>query len=294
MASGLDSYKFGSKNNWRRRIWNEAVKRLRGSGKKISECVVVYLPGPDNIDGEIATSKGFKPWNLYAVEIDKKRTNMLRSKKVNVINEDLNTVLTVWNAPEKIDFVFADFCGGITHNAIGLILNLLLSECFNEKAVVAVNLLRGRDSHYLKAYGFMLKDINKHRGLYFYRILMLFYCRLSASFQDLEPTKKLASKQITFLNKMTELWANPHSLEYKSKCGKATLVMDSLIFNWGSAVNFTNTDRKIFKNISHVKTPQKDNSVLNLTFDYNCDFSTIRRKIGASRAIHTMRRNGTI
>lgn len=292
MATGRESYKFGRKNNWRRQIWNEAKERLVSGGKAISDCTVLYLPGGENLDHQVAISKGFKPWNLYAVENNEDKAKELRNKKVNVIVGDFNDVLNAWPIKEKIDFMFADFCCGITNTAYRFSLNLILCQSMSEKCVVAVNLLRGRDAQFRDAYSDILKDLDKHRGKQFYRILvstmMLF------QYQDWceKNTNAPPSVDVTsFVNSITSKYALPTSYSYKSLCGGATLYMDSVIFNWGTMINFADTGQKAFRAES---TPNTGIPSLGVSFDFNHDFKNIKNKVIAAKAIHTMRRNGQL
>ena len=167
MGTGLDCYKFGRKNNWRRTVWNEAAKRLRDAGKEIKNCTVLYLPGAENEDGRIAIEKGFKPWNLYAVENNADRVKDLRKNNINVIHGDFVDIIKSWVLKEKIDFIFADFCGGITKTAERLIIALEFCNGISERCVVAVNLLRGRDKGIRNIYESFMSDIDSHRGKQF-------------------------------------------------------------------------------------------------------------------------------
>ena len=296
MGIGLDDYKFGRKNNWRRQIWNEAIVRLKKSGKQVSSCIVLYLPGVDDIDGKIAIEKGFKPWNLYAVENNPERVKLLRNKKVNVIEADFNLVLLSWNLSQKIDFVFADFCGGITTPAASLMLSLATTTGLSEKAVVAINLLRGRDKWIRESYKRYLSDVDKHRGKQWYRIFLFVMIEMAIEGNRLLNIDGTPDKLIALYNKLTIDFTIPREYSYKSiRPNSVTLIMDSVVFNWGTLVNQAPTDNKIYHTVK-LEAGNRIEKVKGLggTFDYSYDFSHIRNKIQASKAIHTMRKNGQL
>jgi hypothetical protein len=279
MATGLTNYNFTQKRQWRRRIWNEAVVRLRKRGTKVTHAKCLYLPGPDDYDREIAVDKGFLPQNLFAVEVDPRRVQKLRQKGVNVINADFMEALNAWPRRPPLDFVFADLCGGINKNVFRLIDALLSSGgIWIGGAVVAVNLLRGRDSVHAseifkppkvededlyhkfrqKTCGSQISSISemlKHRGFIFQLLMVRKWIQLYPASQEFSQVV-LAQELLNYMDSVYET--------YTSKMNKASLRMDSIVFNWETP----------FWNIN----PQG--------LDKN---QIIRRKITAARAINTMR-----
>jgi hypothetical protein len=138
-APGIENYRFGQKNNWRRRVWNEISKRVKD--KKNAR--ILYLAGEQNIDAEIAAQKGYDPRNMIAVEIDKRRTKELRKKGVNTICGNLMDVLHSWPDNHKVDIIIADFCFGFESSAIDVYDSICCPPLVD--AVVLVNFQRGRD-----------------------------------------------------------------------------------------------------------------------------------------------------
>jgi L-rhamnose mutarotase len=290
MGTGLDCYKFGRKNNWRRQVWNEAVNRLKSMGKLISDCKCLYLPGSENLDGEVAVQKGFKPWNLYAVEINSERAAYLRSKKLNVICADFNDVINSCNNSLKFDFIFADFCGGITLHVRKLMFSLIFANSLQHHGVVCVNMLRGRDSEVRNKYRDCLFDLPIHRGMQFYRIFIVTLQQINVwAHRDngiivSDADKKNSCKQ---WNKYTEAITKPKVFSYKSVLPKATLIMDSIIFNWGTAINLSPVDDdKVWGCNNKVCESSRGDEDVKYDISFKSD---VMRKVSAAKAIHTMR-----
>lgn len=286
MAQGLENYKFGSKNNWRRQVWNEARRRLKEMGTAPSSARVLYLPGPQNIDADIAISKGFRPFNLYAVEIDSERAIELRKKRVNVINADIVDVLGAWNGRDGLDFVFADFCGGYNIVAHRLAIVLLGAEGLSHKCVIAVNLQRGRDKFITgEALNQIFGDLDKHRGKRFYRMMgIMFIKKWIVSGAD-------AIQAIRIWNKITKEIINPVQLTYKSISG---IYFDSIIFNWGRMVNLAESDGKVYSGIRFRDADEDEIAkITGLRYKNDTHYvGGVQRRIAAAKAINTMRRNG--
>lgn len=150
---GKDSYDGGSKQSARGWIWNRVVDRLVDGVKSPSEkrrilsnCTVVYLVGPDDLDRECAISKGLRSNNLIAVDVVESRVKAVRKDGGMAVNGSIQKVLCEWPKGWKIDALILDFCGGLTSDE--LLLPTLLPACLgvSSKTVVAINLLRGRDA----------------------------------------------------------------------------------------------------------------------------------------------------
>ena len=69
------NYKNGRKNNWRRTVFNQVSARVSAR-----DAIVVYLPGPQDLDRQVLCEKGFSPNNLIAVDKDRNVVASLRSK----------------------------------------------------------------------------------------------------------------------------------------------------------------------------------------------------------------------
>lgn len=167
MSNGANlDYKFGSKNNWRRTIWNALLRRTKGRERKYP---ILYLAGRMDLDRAVAESKGVPRENLIAVEKDRDAYLDLRRRGVPVIHGDLIDVLWSWSQNEPVAAVVADYCSGIVWRNAGLY------DCFERAplrgAEVVVNLLRGRDPYsnairgVLKAWGVTkIWKTSPHRG----------------------------------------------------------------------------------------------------------------------------------
>lgn len=138
-APGIENYRFGQKNNWRRRVWNEISKRVKDK----KDARILYLAGEQNLDALVAKEKGYDPRNMIAIEIDKKRTESLRKQGVTTICGSIMDVLHAWPEKHKVDVVIADFCFGFESSSID-IYDSLSSPALVD-SVVLINFQRGRD-----------------------------------------------------------------------------------------------------------------------------------------------------
>jgi hypothetical protein len=142
MNGSTKNYKFGPKNNWRRTMWNKIKERLL---MRPENAVVLYMAGRDDLDRDVAISKGFKHHNLIAVEKDAEVVKILRRQGKLAIHANLIDVLAAWQNLQ-IGVVFADICCGITPSTIELLYSFFQNPDLSD-SVVAVNLLKGRDSY---------------------------------------------------------------------------------------------------------------------------------------------------
>lgn len=137
---GIDDYRFSEKNKWRLKVWSELARRV----KNPKTARILYLAGEQDLDREIAKKKGFRPYNMIAVEMDDDRAKALRKKGVTTIKHNLIDVVHAWPKKHKIDVVVADFCFGFTMTS-----NELYSAIGNGALINAefvVNFQRGRDA----------------------------------------------------------------------------------------------------------------------------------------------------
>jgi len=169
MQGGLENYKVGSKNNWRRRMWNQAVRRLRHKGVRISEARVLYLSGEQDLDRPVALSKGFDEANLFAVDRSKDVVASLRRRGVIAICGNFVHVFDNWPEHSPIDFCFADFCCNLNRQPLALVGEVLVYK--RSSPVVAVNMMRGREIEFEwircfahQVFGKSMPYLEKHRG----------------------------------------------------------------------------------------------------------------------------------
>lgn len=139
-------YRSGQKNNWRRRVWNLLLANMRVPAR---EARGVFLPGPEILDLAVASSKGFRPENLTAIEIKGHLASSLRRQwRCPVVHEVIDGAVLCWPESDPLDFIIADYCGTL-NQAQYLRDALLCSRGLNRRGcVLIINLLRGREQGY--------------------------------------------------------------------------------------------------------------------------------------------------
>lgn len=165
--TGLENYKFGTKNNWRRWAWNEATKRLKESGKSPRNAVVAYLAGPQDIDRKIAIEKGYDNRNLIAIDNDLSVVKSIREKKCLAFHGNIEDFIDAYDYDPEIDILIVDYCCGVTYNVAMLTYSLIYHTLSTKNITIIANFLRGRDkigAHEGK------KIKTKHRGEIFFKI----------------------------------------------------------------------------------------------------------------------------
>lgn len=140
MKGASKDYKFGQKNNWRRTIWNEILRRT--NGREQTE-LIVYLAGPDDHDRRIATQKGVPDQNLIAIDRAKPNVDAIRESRHPVVHGELVDILGSWPRHRPVCAVLMDFCSGFEQPTVDAY-DLLERRPFRD-AVVMVNMQRGRD-----------------------------------------------------------------------------------------------------------------------------------------------------
>lgn len=135
------NYDFPQKRHWRRSLWNCIADRLQVQKR---DALVFYLAGELDEDRTVATAKGFAGHNLVAIEHDKETAKALRAKGTLTLVGDAFEHLYAWNPSRRIDVCLLDLCGGLTAETAAKIEGVLALPHMRN-AVVAVNLLRGRD-----------------------------------------------------------------------------------------------------------------------------------------------------
>lgn len=111
----------------------------------MSEALVLYLAGGLDEDRPVAVAKGFREENLIAIEHDYETAARLRARGTLTLVGDAFEHATAWNPRRKIDVCVLDLCGGLTEKTAEEIeLMIALPQFAN--AVIAVNMLRGRDA----------------------------------------------------------------------------------------------------------------------------------------------------
>lgn len=140
------NYKFGTKNNWRRAVWNEIDKRLRETGRRPKDAIVLYLAGEQDLDRKVMLEHGFRPDNLLIIERDKDVAKKLRKEGKIVICADIRNALLAWgdNHP-RVQILYADYCCGLEPKTLIIEKALIGKPSFNT-SIAMINFLRGRDA----------------------------------------------------------------------------------------------------------------------------------------------------
>lgn len=134
------NYKCGPKNNWRRTIWNDILRRTDGRQEREP---ILYLAGPQDLDRAIAIKKGVPTQNMIAIDLSASNVANVRQQKAPSLRGDIFDVLESWPTSRPVCAVLLDFCCGLTTEAIDVY------DVFERPplrhAVLMVNFMRGRD-----------------------------------------------------------------------------------------------------------------------------------------------------
>lgn len=137
---GIENYKFGQKNNWRRSVWNELARRTQDR----RNARILYLAGPQDLDAIVAAQKGFSAGNMIAVEGNEQRAAQLRIQGRNTICANIADVLFSWPKRHDVHVINADFCAGLTIDAIDIVDAMSFPAL--SQSVAVINMQRGRDA----------------------------------------------------------------------------------------------------------------------------------------------------
>lgn len=165
MSGSTLNYGFGTKNNWRRWVWNRVAERVYSP----RDSICVYLPSQHDLDRPIALAKGFRPLNLIGVERDNRTLKLARSAGSLVAEGDFFDCVEAVSKSRRVDVVLADLCCGFTPAIAQRFSNMLIAPGLN-RCVFAVNLLRGRDPQSNDHRALLTKhfpEIGKHRAKMF-------------------------------------------------------------------------------------------------------------------------------
>lgn len=160
---GLKCYDARSKESHRGWAWNRVVERLNWLNKKIEDATVLYLVGPEDIDGDIAVSRGFRRENLIAVDLVQANVECAREKGAIAICDKLDRILAMWS-DKPLDLLFIDSCS-LVDKCRGFIQNARLGTAIDDGTVLYANMQRGREqSNALKRYP--ESTVTPHRGIW--------------------------------------------------------------------------------------------------------------------------------
>lgn len=218
-------YKFGTKNNWRRWMWNRIAERVETP----SEALVLFLAGEQMLDIDVAASKGFQRRNMLAVERDPDVLRRLRASGVLVIDGDICDVLASWPLHVNVGVVVADFCCGLERKVLEAFAKSWFFGAF-AKCVMAVNMLRGREGALMpirRSWGGSL-EAQKHRGVLLYEISLR-----AAAFHIVPPSKsgfytEADKREVLWLMEHFDRVARPVTMTYRSSV--MTQRFDSVVY----------------------------------------------------------------
>lgn len=290
--NGADKdYKFGQKNNWRRRVWNEIARRVADR----RNALVLYLAGEQDLDRKVAVEHGFRPNNMIIVEKDKRVAACLRAEGKVVLNMSLNDALYAWpNESPEVAVVYADLCCGLQPD-VGALDDVMGEKPSFFGAVALVNMLRGRDaaSNDARQVGarFLPDEWQKHRGclmLVLEALTMLSVNKYGNEYTYGTKTPWLdSSRELVPLHlgpfdakdmhMFGQLWKTLCVLPLSYNSGKN--IMDSIVYQ-GVFSKDPALAREIFKKQSAARTWPTDDSM--------------RHQIRAALAVRTMRTSGRL
>lgn len=155
------NYDFKQKEHWRNRMWNIIMDRVPCHPR---DAIVLYLPAEQDLDREAARKRGFHDQNLIAVDINLDVVRAIRARGLPAIHGDVFEVIRNWRSDHRPDAIFLDLLHGVDANVVGL---AQYEPLLSTDAVVAINLMRGRDKA-ASIYKVVLEKngekYNKHRG----------------------------------------------------------------------------------------------------------------------------------
>lgn len=214
------NYKFGNKNNWRRWAWNRISERTENP----REACVLYLPGPQNNDEDIALAAGFRAANLIGVERDKKCATTLRESGTPTAIGDIFDVGVTWPTTRPIGVFFADLFRGISPELVISLVQMMALPQFST-CVFAFNLKRGRDKGVAAVKDQLMRyktvgENEKHRGLLLYYSMHILFMEMVINAIGCDPHH--AANEV----KRAHQFADPRTTTYRSNKS----IFDSIVF----------------------------------------------------------------
>ena len=123
-------------------MWNRIAERIDVPPR---DAIVMYMPGAEDLDLEVAKRHGFREQNMIGVERDKAVLANLRARNRLCVHGDFCEVVCAFNAAGRIDAVLGDLTCGLeprVENSIETMQQLPHLE----RAVFMFNFMRGRDA----------------------------------------------------------------------------------------------------------------------------------------------------
>lgn len=138
------NYKFGRKNQWRNRVWRMVAQRMPNPRR----ATVLYLASDQDLDRDVAIRCGFEHANLIAVDIDRRKVDVLRSRGVSAVCGRLDDIMFNWPDDWPVHAVIADFVSGVEQHVIDAMSAWRFLQAFRMGCLV-INMQRGRDQLHL-------------------------------------------------------------------------------------------------------------------------------------------------
>lgn len=226
MENRPDSYKYGSKNNWRRWQWNRICSRME---VPINKARVLYLVGPGNQDYRIAKEHGLRSSNLFSVTDDE----VIRGKTqcgISTITGNLGDIIYNWPEYMCLHAIIADFCSGWTRKGSDNFMRAMwISRArYPFGTVVSLTMWRGRDEvNKLRVQDWSNSGTKiTHRGILFIRALG--FNMWEKLHQGNETFSKLTfQEQAEYMLNFNNSVLRPEYFSYRTQNGK---FMDTVIF----------------------------------------------------------------
>ncbi len=261
------NYDFGQKNHWRRWLWNQVVER---AGARVKSWPVLYLAGPTDADRRVAVAKGIPDHNLIGIDRSRGNVEALRERGALSIQAEAEHVIGSWPKTIPCAAVVLDFCGGLELEDLKWIAWLPMMPGF-QRAVIAVNLKRGRDAS-SNGIRQILRDNDVVPGLHRGR-------HLYASALNFQAAGSARHAYTGLIRNLHNDWKPAfHSYKSRSESGSAVTVFDSVVWSPSEVWARISEDTYAGKRIGEVwegAGAQADEAT--------------RRRLAAVRAVRTMR-----
>jgi hypothetical protein len=276
MKIGIDNYKTGTKNNWRRHCWNEVRSRI----KNRRDAVVLYLAAEQDLDRRVAVSKGFSSNNLIAVDMRKDVVDRLRAQGKLAVQGRLDHVAVAWGG---VNVIWADLCSNLSEMTYGTFW-ACLSYGLADDGVGLFNVMRGRETGPVFAAHNLVSSLlheydneiipTKHRGE---ALFHLHLSSLARSFQrDMGLSPDDSERRLL---RHQEICA-PHLASYRGGGGKGVF-FDTLIVN------------SCYMPRANGRARYRDHLIKTCPSEV-FEFESTSKRVAAVKAIRSMRMSGRL
>ena len=144
-----DGYQFGCKRHYRRQIWATFRDCLKRQGKPRAEANALLMPSIEGSEIDVALSCGLREYNLHIVDMNPAIVATLKRRypRINTYGVMLRQACErMAHRGVSIDVANFDLCAQMSRTLEDQTRFALRSGVLSPRAVVAVNMLRGRES----------------------------------------------------------------------------------------------------------------------------------------------------